>query len=138
MEKETFIVAQKAAIRKGDKLLILKRSPDDSSYPSHWDFPGGTLETGEDPKKGLEREVLEESALVAKTLKPVFTFREIVIGRQVFFVVYECTQFSGNSIKLSGEHMEYRWATREEILGLKAENYLIAYLKNKNDHEAND
>jgi hypothetical protein len=39
-----------------------------------------------------------------------------------------CEKISGK-IKLSHEHTEFRWATKEEILTLKTENYLRAFLE---------
>ena len=128
----TFIVAQKAMIKKGDEFLVLKRSPDRHTYPNHWDFPGGKLEHGEDPDKGLVREVSEESGLKVDVIKPIFTFSEVVNNEHVFFVVYEYELVSGE-IKLSEEHSEFRWTNREEILQHPLENYLKAFLiTNKN------
>jgi 8-oxo-dGTP diphosphatase len=74
--KYMFIVPQKAAIKDGNKYLILKRSPTSQTYPDCWDFPGGKMEKGEDVAKGLEREVKEETGLKIKVIKPVFTFGE--------------------------------------------------------------
>lgn len=128
MKESTFVVPQKAIIRDGDKYLILKRAPDAHTYPNHWDFPGGRLNAGEDTKKGLEREVFEETELKVNAIKPVFTFHESLNNRLQFFVVYLCKKISGQ-IKLSHEHTEYKWATRDEILKLKIENYLRAYLR---------
>jgi 8-oxo-dGTP diphosphatase len=125
-----FIVAQKAMIRKGNEFLILKRSPDRPTYPNHWDFPGGMLEHGEDPEKGILREVSEESGLKVNVIKPIFCASRNVNDRHVFFVVYECELVSGE-IQLSNEHTEFRWANREEILKLPVEYYLKAFLTYK-------
>jgi 8-oxo-dGTP diphosphatase len=126
---EGFKVPQKAVIRKGGKYLIVKRSPDDASYPGCWDFPGGKLEPGEDVLRGVEREVLEETSLKVKAIRPVFAFHEIVNGDNMLFLVYLCGKASG-SVRLSHEHTEYRWATKKEILRLRTENFLRAFLKN--------
>jgi 8-oxo-dGTP diphosphatase len=129
MGTDLLVVAQKAVIREGKKYLILKRSTKTHVYPGHWDFPGGRLEIGENTLEALEREVLEETAFRIKVIKPVFTFHEIVNKRPVFFIVYSCERISGE-LKLSDEHTEYRWATKEEILKLdKVENFLKFFLE---------
>ena len=76
-----------------------------------------------------EREVVEETNLKVNVIKPIFTFHEIIKGRNIFFIVYLCEKVSGE-VKLSFEHTEYRWATKEEILKLDIENYLRAFLEN--------
>ncbi|MBI4176198.1 MAG: NUDIX domain-containing protein [Candidatus Aenigmarchaeota archaeon] len=121
-----FIVPQKAVIMDGVRFLILKRSVHAHAYPNRWDFPGGKLETGEDAIKSLEREVLEETGLKVRVIRPVFTFHETVKD-PVVFIVYECERLSGE-IRLSHEHTEYRWATRQEILRLDTVNFLRAFL----------
>lgn len=128
MDKYLFVVPQKAVIKEGSMYLILKRSPTAHTYPNHWDFPGGRLESGEVPGKGLEREVMEETSLKARAIRPIFTFHESLHGRNQFFIVYLCEKVSGE-VKLSHEHTEFRWAAREEILKLEIENYLRAFLE---------
>lgn len=129
-QESFFVVLQKAIIKEGGKYLILKRSPDAHAYPNCWDFPGGKLEAGEDALKGLEREVFEETELKVKAIKPAFTFHEIVKGRNLVFIIYLCEKISGE-VKLSHEHTEYKWSTKEEILKLDTENYLRAFLEQK-------
>jgi 8-oxo-dGTP diphosphatase len=46
-------------IRKGDKLLLARRGPGDRTAGC-WEFPGGTIEAGEEPEACLERELWEE------------------------------------------------------------------------------
>jgi len=133
MDKYFFTVPQKAALMKGDKYLVLKRSPENPIYPNHWDFPGGRLEAGEDARKGLEREVLEETGLKIRAVRPELTFHEMLNGHPVVFIIYSCKKISGE-IRLSEEHTEFRWATREEILKLDIENYLRAFLEMDEKH----
>ncbi|NIO19715.1 MAG: NUDIX domain-containing protein [Candidatus Aenigmarchaeota archaeon] len=129
MGTDFLVVAQKAVIREGDKYLIMRRSTKTHVYPGYWDFPGGRLEIGEDVLKALEREVLEETGFKIRVIKPIFTFHEIVNERPVFFIVYQCEKISGE-FRLSEEHTEHKWATKEEILKLeKTENFLKAFLR---------
>lgn len=123
MDKAHFIVAQKAIIKNGEKYLILKRRPTASTYPNHWDFPGGKLEIGERPSEGLEREVNEETGLAIVVKHPVLVFSEDLNGHETVFIVYEA-EASSKQVTLSHEHTEFKWASRDEILALPIENYL--------------
>jgi hypothetical protein len=58
----------------------------------------------------------------------VFTFYEFFNGRPHVFILYLCERVSGE-IRLSPEHTEYKWAGREDILKLKTESYLRAFLE---------
>ena len=52
------IVTAGIVIRKG-RVLVAKRTPQ-SHRAFLWEFPGGKMESGEDPKACLKRELLEE------------------------------------------------------------------------------
>lgn len=63
------VIAVKGAVVKDGKVLTLykteaERARDRSSEPA--DLPGGRLEYGEDPTKGLYREIQEETGLRVK------------------------------------------------------------------------
>ncbi|MGH9783493.1 MAG: NUDIX domain-containing protein, partial [Terriglobia bacterium] len=47
------------------RVLICQRSPD-GQFPSKWEFPGGKIEPGEDPKEALRRELFEELGIRAE------------------------------------------------------------------------
>ena len=50
-------------IRRGNTILVIRRSPSDTFLPGAWDLPGGGLERDERPEEGIVREVLEETGL---------------------------------------------------------------------------
>lgn len=126
-KKYQFVVAQKAVIQKGKKYLIVKRSPTSKTYPEHWDFPGGKLEHGENPKEGIAREILEETRLHVTPINPLFVFTDKKLAN-VYFVLWK-TKGARGKIKISGEHTAYKWATKEEILRSKTEPYMKEYLR---------
>ena len=129
MDNMYFMVPQKAAIEKDGKFLIMKRAPDNPVYPNCWDLPGGRLEQGEDPTEGLKREVREETNLEIEVFKPEFIFAE-KLDHYNLFIIYKCNMLS-KDLKLSKEHTEFKWATKEEILKLETENFLRAYLEGR-------
>jgi len=49
-------VAVHSFIKRDDgKFLVTKRSPINDFLPNLFDFPGGTVEFGEDPKRSLKK-----------------------------------------------------------------------------------
>ena len=71
-------------IRKGDKILIAQRLSK-STNALKWEFPGGSFELGEDPRKALEREIKEELGT------------RIKVGR-IYEVVSHTYKFPNNNI----------------------------------------
>lgn len=51
--------------REDGQVLIARRAPH-KSLPGRWEFPGGKVEPGEDPRAALERELLEEFGVPVK------------------------------------------------------------------------
>lgn len=123
---------QKAVVKKDNKLLIVLRSPDAKFFPEHWDFPGGKLEPNEEPFAGIEREVIEETNLKVKAIKVVGVYEMELDykGEKIphRFTVYS-TKVLSSDVKLSHEHLEFKWATEEEILRLKIEPYMKLYFE---------
>jgi len=109
-----FRIAAKSFIVDNDKLLILKRRPNDVQKPSIWEIPGGRLELGEDPKEGLIREAKEETNLDIKIKSPLnvkhFTRDD---GQTITMLIFLC-QALINEIKLSEEHTEFEWINLEK------------------------
>ena len=128
---DSFVVPQKAVIKKWGKYLVLRRAEDSEIYGGYWDFPGGRIRPGEGIKAALKREVFEETKLEIEVGKPVFVFNENVGVTNAYFVVFECTLLSGK-IKLSPEHTKHMWATKREILKKdKVEEVLLSFLRTR-------
>ncbi|MCK4540331.1 NUDIX hydrolase [Candidatus Parcubacteria bacterium] len=105
-----FKIAVKGIIRRGDgKILIVKRSSQDSFMPGIWETVGGGVKEKDNPKKALEREIMEEVGLTVRIGEPfnVFTFNnnkgEFKIG-----ITFVC-DYLGGEIKLSSEHSDFKW-----------------------------
>lgn len=106
------------------KILALRRIVEDHSRGGCWDLPGGGYEQGEDVVPAIEREVMEEVGLTVHGVKPIYFTNRIGIksgffaGEIVFAATYVCKDWEGE-IRLSDEHVEYRWITPEEFLALE-------------------
>ena len=117
---------QKAIIFNDEgKILALK-----ASYKwLKWDLPGGGLEFPELHEEALRREIREETSLEIQNIVPleIQSVYNKEADEYMIFIGYKCWVLSG-SIKLSSEHSEYRWVTKDQFLTLDAIPYLKDYV----------
>lgn len=104
-----FRVAVKAFIVRNNKLFIMKRESKDIQSPNIWEIPGGRLELGENPIKGIVREIKEETNLDVWPIMPLnirhFTRKDNQI---ITMIIFLCRLDSGQ-LKISEEHTDARW-----------------------------
>lgn len=113
-----FLISQKALIVQQEKMLVLML-PD-----GQWELPGGLLDFGEELKSGLIREVMEETGLAVEVLTVVeasqhqstrFMLRDERALHMNFVIIAFVCSVTGGDFRLSHEHQDYRWVTREEL-----------------------
>lgn len=109
MKKNDFNLAVKALIVRDSKILLIKRSNNDSHKPGVWEFPGGRLERGENPQKGLKREVKEETGLSINVLNPLTVAQFTRDDKQkITMITFLCSSKKGD-VKLGKEHTKAEW-----------------------------
>jgi 8-oxo-dGTP diphosphatase len=114
-----------------DRVLILKRSATDDWKPGWWDLPGGHLDGGETPIEGAEREAREESGLTVRNLQKIETVHMGNIFKH-FFVTRDwdgVVRLEENPETGEVEHDDYKWATLDELRGIKESIVLEAIVK---------
>lgn len=121
---QAFLVSVKALIAYQEKLLVLKNTAEKWGRKSRWELPGGLLGIGEGFEEGLVREVGEETGLevavgdvVAAWDRWERDFR-LADGRVLDVRIVELVfagQLVGGEMKLSEEHSQFKWASREEL-----------------------
>ena len=62
-----------AVIERPDGTFLLAQRPEGKPYPGYWEFPGGKIEPGEDPRAALDRELAEELGIVVQDATPWIT-----------------------------------------------------------------
>ena len=59
-----------AVIERPDGTFLLACRPEGKPYPGYWEFPGGKIEAGEDPRAALDRELEEELGIRVREATP--------------------------------------------------------------------
>jgi 8-oxo-dGTP diphosphatase len=108
---KTIIVTAALIIEQG-KIFVTQRK-EDSSHGLLWEFPGGKVKEGEEPREALRRELKEEldiEAEVGMIFDAVFhSYPEY----SILLLVYHCRIEKG-FLKPIGCH-DLRWVTHKEI-----------------------
>lgn len=103
-----------ALIIKDGKVLVCQRTRH-QTMPLKWEFPGGKIEEGEQPRDALRRELDEELGIDAKIGEEVARIRhEYKGGSSVELRFYVVHQYEGeieNRI-----FRDVRWSSRSELL----------------------
>ena len=113
----------------GTKLLIAKRSKQETFIPGLWEMIGGGVELGESLKNALKREFKEELKLDIKVAQPyhtsTYTCNEnaaITYEVEVDFLAY--LNDSNQVVKINKKiHTEYKWVVEDEALKLFLQNH---------------
>jgi len=137
-QNQTFGIAAKALIIKGDKLLVLYKSKEEAkewtdfeaaNLEARRDLPGGRLEFGEGPKSALVREVREETGLEVELVKPLDVWHMIKGNFQLVGINYLCRCLAGDVV-LSHEHEAHEWLSESELLAKEWDDvvrYVVAF-----------
>jgi 8-oxo-dGTP diphosphatase len=107
------IVVTAAIIEKDDKFLITQRKKD-SHNSLRWEFPGGKVEFGEDPKICLEREI-DEELKINISAGDIIDYSSFVYDgkKHILLLGLKCKFISGEIIK--EEIADYAWVSPDEM-----------------------
>src|ERR1700693_1436365 len=101
-----------ALFARDGMVLLARRSPNRSTYPGLWSFPGGHIEQGETLAEALLREVQEEVGVTPTT----FSFLEVIADPNTAaddpatYHMHAVTLWGGGEPPLRGdEHTELCW-----------------------------
>ncbi len=127
-------VSQKALFynRENKKFLVLKAVENKDGHTAHkewmkkygpWDLPGGHIDENEiDLDKAFAREIQEEIGInfdVKTELCTVEFMRNKKAQHHGVVIIHLAMFYNDEEIKLSDEHVEYLWASADEILDMK-------------------
>ena len=110
-EMKTIIVTA-ALIIEQDKILVTQRKKD-SSYGLLWEFPGGKVKEGEEPREALRRELKEELDVEAEVGMIFDAVFHPSPEYSILLLVYRC-RIGKDLLKPIGCH-DLRWANLKEL-----------------------
>ena len=138
-EGRNIIVASVICIDEDERILILLRGETAPRHPLHWDLPGGHVDQSDNSiEAGGVRELQEEAGLNTSASDLTYIDKEMR-GRMVRY--FFATQNWTGDVSLVPnpetdilEHIEYKWATFDEIQELSQSsipNYILRKALNK-------
>ena len=105
-----------AVLRRGDRLLVIKRAPG-VILPGYWTPPSGRVEPGETHEQALVREVEEELGVKATPIAKVW---ECPTDDGEFLLHWWTADIDSHELRLdSTEVADARWVTCDEFLELE-------------------
>ena len=117
---------------KDIQFLILK-------YPSgHWDFVKGNIEEGENEKETVKRELFEETGIDNLKIHQGFNkkveYHYYKKNNKVHKIVsYYLAETNQKEVKLSFEHLDYKWSDYESLMKLITFDNSRKILENANE-----
>jgi 8-oxo-dGTP diphosphatase len=107
------ILVTAAIIEDKGKFLITQRQKG-THNELRWEFPGGKLDFGEDPRECLEREISEELGIKIKA-EEILEYSSYVYGGEKHIVLlgFRCTLVSGEIQKIKIN--DFAWVTPQEM-----------------------
>jgi 8-oxo-dGTP diphosphatase len=117
-----YIEGVSAALVKGDKILVVRRSFDDDFLAGYYEMPGGRIEHDESHEEALIRELKEELSLKVKVVKKYHQFsyqpgpNNHCTDYQYLVTLAEREDIK--NLKLSAEHYKYKWVNEPDLNNL--------------------
>lgn len=118
MEKNpTWIAVVALALFDQSGRVLLQQRPERSHHGGLWEFPGGKVESKENPKAALVREIAEELAIALdpEQLEPA-GFAEEVGDHEIVLLLYTSRQIGVSPAAQDGQ--EWGWFTLPEAAQL--------------------
>ncbi len=121
-----------AIVFKDQKVLLVKRSRPPSQ--GKWSIPGGRLELGETLQEAAEREIREETGVVIRASKPVYTFdlvdRDTAGAIQFHYVIVDLAAdyISGDPVA-DDDALDARWVSAHELGALEVSDSTARLLR---------
>jgi 8-oxo-dGTP diphosphatase len=108
--KGVLVVA--AVIEREGRILIGQRKRGDW-HEYRWEFPGGKVEPGEDPRGAVVRELAEELGIAAEAGEELTRYQHQYAGKPpIQIIFFRVTRFEGEPENLAFEQIRWENAAR--------------------------
>jgi 8-oxo-dGTP diphosphatase len=105
-----------AVIERDGKVLIGRRRPGARHHPLKWEFPGGKVEPGEEPRAALARELEEELGIHAEIGDEIESFPYQYLGRTPILLRFFAVRGFAGEIE-NREFAEIVWEEKGSLPG---------------------
>jgi 8-oxo-dGTP diphosphatase len=111
----TILVAA-AVLIEGGRVLLTQRKAG-THLAGAWEFPGGKVEPGEDPRQALRRELAEELGIdaTAGEILDVTFHRYEDAGKAVLLMFFEATRVAGSPEPRALDVAAFKWAGKDDL-----------------------
>lgn len=125
-----FVVPVGLLIKDGKLLMSLRNDPHRSEFHQKWEFPGGSVELGEQIEENLTREMKEETGYqveIVRLLQGIFVKYRPEYEYQVYLLPYVCQIVGGDGKCNDAEILDMKFLPLDEWLtmDLIGENLLM-------------
>jgi len=92
-----------------DGLLLLAQRPAHKHLPLKWEFPGGKVESGEDPATAIVREIREELGCEITVVRMLPHFLHDYKTVLIEMIPFVCALAEGSAAPHPHEHIALAW-----------------------------
>ncbi len=111
------------------RILIAQRPPG-KHMAGGWEFPGGKVESGEQPLDGLKRELREELGVEVLEAAPLIAYEHGYSDRRVLLDLWLVSRYSGEPRSVEGQPLQWVMIDELETVGLlEADRPMIPALR---------
>ena len=111
---QTIVVSAGILIEQGRVLLTQRKAG--SHLAGAWEFPGGKVEAGEDPRDALARELTEELGIEATAGDVIEVTFHRYAERAVMLIFYLAERRSGSPEPQAIDVAAFRWARADDLV----------------------
>ena len=108
------VIVAAAVLIEGDRVLLTQRKLG-THLAGSWEFPGGKVEPGEDPRDALVRELEEEIGITAVIGAPIEVTFFAYPSKDVLLLFFEASRTASSPDPRAIDVAAIRWVRGEEL-----------------------
>jgi ADP-ribose pyrophosphatase len=125
-----------AVVFLDNRVLLVRRGQPPSA--DQWAIPGGRVRLGETLQQAAEREILEETGVVIKAGKPIYTFdmieRDADGGIRFHYIIVDLeADYVRGDLCGGDDAAEAKWVSAADLGGMKVNRQTLGLLKHQYD-----
>ncbi|MCK4997433.1 (deoxy)nucleoside triphosphate pyrophosphohydrolase [Candidatus Pacearchaeota archaeon] len=131
-----FPILVTAAIIEDDGKFLITQRPLDKHNGGRWEFPGGKVDFGEDPRLGIEREIDEELGITVKA-EELLEYSSHVYNseKHIILLGIHCAFTHGEIEKK--EIADFKWVTLDEMNSYNVTEADLPFIEQLREIESN-